>query len=67
MGSEATKEKLFFFWSQEWQEQLLPANNFTFRSNQSRVPTANEANGIFSRIEGWERRFDVPPRSDKGG
>lgn len=51
MGTEATKEKLFFFWSQEWQEQLLPASNFGFRSNQSRVPTANEANGIFTGLK----------------
>src|SRR5262249_24384588 len=45
------KDKLFFFWSQEWQEQLLPASNFTFRSNQSRVPTANEASGIFTGLK----------------
>jgi outer membrane receptor protein involved in Fe transport len=36
-------EKLFFFWSQEWQEQLLPQ-----AARQSRVPTAAEVNGDFS-------------------
>ncbi len=51
LGTEKTREKLFFFWSQEWQEQLLPAANFTFRSNQSRVPTVNEANGIFTGLK----------------
>ncbi len=51
LPKKALKDKLFFFWSQEWQEQLLPASNFTFRSNQSRVPTANEANGIFTGLK----------------
>ena len=36
-------EKLFFFWSQEWQEQLIPQ-----AARQSRVPTAAEVNGDFS-------------------
>ncbi|HWQ34639.1 MAG TPA: carboxypeptidase regulatory-like domain-containing protein [Blastocatellia bacterium] len=51
LGYEKTRDKLFFFWSQEWQEQLLPASAFGFRSNQSRVPTANEANGIFTGLK----------------
>jgi Carboxypeptidase regulatory-like domain/TonB-dependent Receptor Plug Domain len=50
LGSEKIREKLFFFWSQEWQEQLLPAGNFNFRSNQSRVPTAAEVTGDFSGL-----------------
>jgi hypothetical protein len=37
-------EKLFFFWSQEWQEQLLPST-----TRQSRVPTALELAGDFSQ------------------
>ncbi len=41
---EKTKNKLFFFWSQEWQEQLAPvsAKNVT-------VPTAPERQGNFSQ------------------
>ncbi len=40
---ERTKDKVFFFWSQEWQEQLLAntARNVT-------VPTAAERTGDFS-------------------
>jgi hypothetical protein len=39
-----TKDKLFFFWSQEWQEQLVPntVRNVT-------VPTALERQGNFSQ------------------
>ncbi|HMB28094.1 MAG TPA: carboxypeptidase regulatory-like domain-containing protein, partial [Blastocatellia bacterium] len=37
------KDKLFFFFSQEWQEQLVPQN-----ARQSRVPTAAEVAGDFS-------------------
>lgn len=39
----ATKDRFFFFWSQEWQEQLQPntAKNVT-------VPTAGERKGDFS-------------------
>jgi hypothetical protein len=44
LGHEEMKEKLFFFWSQEWQEQLLPS-----AVRQSRVPTALEAAGNFSQ------------------
>ncbi len=44
LGSEKLKEKLFFFWSQEWQQQLVPQS-----ARQSRVPTALEAAGNFSQ------------------
>ncbi len=37
------KDKLFFFWSQEWQQQLVPQ-----AARQSRVPTAAELAGDFS-------------------
>ncbi|MCI0662812.1 MAG: Plug and carboxypeptidase regulatory-like domain-containing protein [Acidobacteria bacterium] len=37
-------KKLFFFWSQEWQEQLLPS-----ATRQSRVPTDLELLGDFSQ------------------
>ncbi len=36
------RDKLFFFWSQDWQEQLLPQ-----AARQSRVPTEAEARGDF--------------------
>jgi hypothetical protein len=39
-------EHLFFFWSQEWQEQLVPQSQRT-----SRVPTALEAAGDFSQTK----------------
>lgn len=45
LGMEKTKERLFFFWSQEWQEQLIPPD-FT---RQLRVPTAREVTGDFSQ------------------
>jgi hypothetical protein len=43
---ERTREKAFFFWSQEWQEQLVPntAHNVT-------VPTALERVGNFSQSQ----------------
>lgn len=44
VGSKYLKERLFFFWSQEWQEQLVPQ-----AARQSRVPTALEAAGDFSQ------------------
>lgn len=43
LGHEASKEKLFFFWSQEWQRQLVPQS-----ARNSRVPTAAELAGDFS-------------------
>jgi carboxypeptidase family protein/TonB-dependent receptor-like protein len=44
LPKKALKEKLFFFFSQEWQEQLVPQN-----ARQSRVPTAAEVAGDFSQ------------------
>src|SRR5215475_5985719 len=43
LPKKALKDKLFFFFSQEWQEQLVPQN-----ARQSRVPTADEVAGDFS-------------------
>lgn len=45
LGSEKLREKVFWFVSREWQEQLLPG-----AARQSRVPTANEVNGIFTGL-----------------
>lgn len=45
LGSEKLREKVFWFFSREWQEQLLPG-----AARQSRVPTANEINGIFTGL-----------------
>jgi carboxypeptidase family protein/TonB-dependent receptor-like protein len=42
IGSNYLKERLFFFFSQEFQEQLLPS-----ASRQARVPTAAELAGDF--------------------
>ncbi|MGE0886221.1 MAG: carboxypeptidase regulatory-like domain-containing protein [Blastocatellales bacterium] len=44
IGSQYLKERLFFFWSQEWQEQLVPQT-----ARNSRVPTALEVAGDFSQ------------------
>jgi hypothetical protein len=44
LGQEATKDKLFFFWAQEWQQQLIPQ-----AARRSRVPTALEIAGNFSQ------------------
>ncbi len=44
IGSKYLKERLFFFFSQEWQEQLVPQ-----AARNSRVPTALEAAGDFSQ------------------
>src|SRR5262249_61660041 len=65
LPKKALKDKLFFFWSQEWQEQLLPAANFTFRSTQSRVPTANEANGIFTGLKNGNGKANFLPHPTK--
>lgn len=43
---EKMREKLFFFYSQEWQEQLVPQ-----AARQSRVPTALEVAGDFSQTK----------------
>ncbi len=42
-GFNENKDKLFFFWSQDWQEQLIPQT-----ARQSRIPTAAEAAGDLS-------------------
>ena len=55
------KEKLFFFWSQEWQEQLVPQ-----AARQSRVPTALEAAGDFSQTRDGNGIRDRHPRSATG-
>ncbi len=39
------KDKLFFFWSQEWQKQLVPRTT----PQNVRMPTALEVNGDFSQ------------------
>jgi Carboxypeptidase regulatory-like domain/TonB-dependent Receptor Plug Domain len=44
LGMEKLRERFFFFFSQEWQEQLVPQP-----ARQSRVPTALEAAGNFSQ------------------
>ncbi|MGE0102542.1 MAG: carboxypeptidase regulatory-like domain-containing protein [Blastocatellales bacterium] len=44
LGSEKLREKVFWFISREWQEQLLPSS-----ARQSRVPTAAEIAGDFSQ------------------
>jgi len=44
LGSEKLREKVFWFVSREWQEQLLPG-----AARQSRVPTAAEVLGDFSQ------------------
>lgn len=46
LPKKALKDKLFFFFSQEWQEQLVPQN-----ARQSRVPTALEVAGDFSQTK----------------
>jgi hypothetical protein len=43
-GSEKLREKVFWFFSREWQEQLLPSS-----ARRSRVPTALEIAGDFSQ------------------
>lgn len=43
--TEGLKERLFFFWGQEWQEQLVPRTT----PAQVRMPTALEAQGDFSQ------------------
>jgi hypothetical protein len=45
LGGAKVREKVFWFFSREWQEQLLPG-----AARQSRVPTANEINGIFTGL-----------------
>ncbi len=44
---KGVKEKLFFFWSQEWHNQLVPAGSVT----NVRMPTDLEAAGDFSQTK----------------
>jgi hypothetical protein len=44
LGFNKSKEKLFFYWNQEWYEQLAPEG-----ARNIRVPTAAERNGDFSQ------------------
>jgi carboxypeptidase family protein/TonB-dependent receptor-like protein len=44
LGTNRLREKFFWFFSQEWQEQLVPQN-----ARLSRLPTAAEASGDFSQ------------------
>jgi hypothetical protein len=44
LAMESLRDKLFFFFSREWQEQLLPS-----AARRSRVPTALEIAGDFSQ------------------
>jgi carboxypeptidase family protein/TonB-dependent receptor-like protein len=43
-GFNKNKDKLFFYWNQEWYEQLAPVG-----ARNIRVPTTAERNGDFSR------------------
>jgi outer membrane receptor protein involved in Fe transport len=43
-GSNKTRDKLFFYWNQEWYEQLAPEG-----TRNIRVPTMAERNGDFSQ------------------
>jgi hypothetical protein len=44
LGFNKNKDKLFFYWNQEWYEQLAPEG-----ARNIRVPTAAERNGDFSQ------------------
>jgi outer membrane receptor protein involved in Fe transport len=44
LGFNKSREKLFFYWNQEWYEQLAPEG-----ARNIRVPTAAERNGDFSQ------------------
>ncbi len=43
LGNAKIRERVFWFYSQEWQEQLRPSG-----SGRARVPTADEVNGNFA-------------------
>jgi len=47
LGGPVVKDKLFFFWSQEWNRELRGA------ARSANVPTALEKTGDFSQL-----RFD---------
>ncbi|MBO0859551.1 MAG: TonB-dependent receptor [Chloracidobacterium sp.] len=44
LGFNKGKNKLFFYWNQEWYQQLVPVG-----ANNIRVPTQSERNGDFSQ------------------
>ncbi|HEY7181469.1 MAG TPA: hypothetical protein VIC84_08615, partial [Blastocatellia bacterium] len=44
LGLNKAKDKLFFYWNQEWYQQLVPVG-----ANNIRVPTQAERNGDFSQ------------------
>ncbi len=44
LGFNKAKDKLFFYWNQEWYEQLVPEGE-----RRIRVPTQRERNGDFSQ------------------
>src|SRR5262247_337476 len=44
LGFNKNKDKLFFYWNQEWYEQLVPE-----AERRIRVPTQDERNGDFSK------------------
>jgi hypothetical protein len=44
LGFNKAKDKLFFYWNQEWYEQLVPEPE-----RRIRVPTQDERNGDFSK------------------
>jgi hypothetical protein len=48
LGTDRFREKFFWFFSQEWQEQLVPQN-----ARLSRVPTALELAGDFSQTRDY--------------
>ncbi len=50
----SNKNKLFFFWSQEWQKQLLPQ-----ATQSATVPTAAERNGDFSLTHEGDGRLVI--------
>ncbi len=50
-GFNRSRERLFFFWAQEWLKQIPPA-----ATAQLKVPTQAELNGDFSRIRDTNNR-----------
>jgi carboxypeptidase family protein/TonB-dependent receptor-like protein len=61
LPKKALKEKLFFFFSQEWQEQLVPQT-----ARQSRVPTTAEVNGDFSNTRDGDGNLIIIRDPDTG-
>src|SRR5262245_40368877 len=61
LPKKALKDKLFFFFSQEWQEQLVPQT-----ARQSRVPTTAEVNGDFSNTRDADGKLITIKDPDTG-